>query len=350
MSVITREEARTIREQARLAGKRVGFTSGHFDLLHRGHLEYLQTARSYCDMLIVAVNSDRVTRLRKGFTRPIVLENDRVAMVAGLKPVDAAFIFDEETNQTNITTLKPDLYLKAGDYSKDKLSSAPIVESYGGEVVLVPFVPGLSTTGLVERIQGRLGVEAEPIAKQEMSPCAFLDRDGTLVELVEYLHEPAKVKLIPKVGEGLLMLQNAGFRLVIVTNQPGIGIGYFSEEDFFATNREFLKQVSAYGVRIDKIYVSPYSKADQSPCRKPSTGLVDRAFRELAIDRSKTVFIGDMTGDIQCGVNAGVRTILVETGRGGKDGEYPAIASATTPSLYEAAELAVKWHSYQTNS
>jgi rfaE bifunctional protein nucleotidyltransferase chain/domain len=343
MGIVSREEAVLIRSQARLSGKRVGFTSGIFDLLHKGHLEYLEWARSQCDILFVAVNSDSSTTRRKGFTRPIISQDSRVALIAGLRCVDVAFVFDEDTNRTNISELEPDVYCKAGDYSSASLSSAPIVESYGGEVLIAPFLPGYSTSTIIDKIQGRIGVDALPSPSKSRRPAAFIDRDGTLVELVEYLHEPKKVRLLPGVGEGLQELQKAGFFLVIVTNQPGIGIGYFSKEDFFATNRELLKQASAFKVTIDKIYVSPYSKSDNTTCRKPNTGLIERALTELPIDRENSVFIGDMTGDIQCGKNANIKAILLATGRGGKDGEFSVTPDGEAPSFLDAAILAKTW-------
>ena len=119
---------------------RVGFTSGSFDLIHPGHVDYLSKAKELCDCLIVAVNSDNSIKGYKSELRPIVPADSRAKVVAALEAVDYVFIFDELNNNQNITLLKPDYYIKAADYNKKSLSSAPLVESYGGEVKLIDVV------------------------------------------------------------------------------------------------------------------------------------------------------------------------------------------------------------------
>jgi rfaE bifunctional protein nucleotidyltransferase chain/domain len=152
-------------QQLRVAGKKVVFTNGHFDLLHVGHLRYLQTARRYGDALVVGVNDDAMTRQRKGPGRPIVPEDDRAELVAGLDCVDYVVIFPQETAEDVIRALKPDVYVKGGDYAatskeldegKLPLPEAEVVLSYGGEVCTVPLVPGRSTTNLEQRIIERV--------------------------------------------------------------------------------------------------------------------------------------------------------------------------------------------------
>lgn len=302
------------REEYRAQGLRVGFTSGVFDLLHRGHVEYLKAAKTECDKLIVAVNSDRSVRALKGELRPIQSEGDRCAIIESLEAVDHAFIFDEENNGINIRELTPDVYLKAGDYTRSQLTSAPLVESYGGEVKSVSFVEGRSSSSIIERvIQSQIprlaSSEVRPVP--EAAPAAFLDRDGTLCKHVQYLSDPEQFELLPGVIPGLLKLQSEGFRLVIITNQPGIGFGYFTKEDFYRVNLEMLRQLSAAGILIDKIYFSPYTKAEQSPCRKPGTLLGERAISELNIIRESSIMFGDSEADIQFAKNLGCMSCLI---------------------------------------
>lgn len=160
--IIPFEELDRLGERLRAEGKRVVFTNGHFDLLHVGHLRYLQAARALGDTLVVGVNDDAVTRLRKGPGRPIVPEEERAELVAGLACVDYVVIFHEETAEAAVARLRPDIYVKGGDYAIDEaeeragkqpLPEAAVVRGYGGEVRTVPLVPGRSTTDIVRRIR-----------------------------------------------------------------------------------------------------------------------------------------------------------------------------------------------------
>ena len=130
------------------------FTNGVFDLLHRGHVEYLERARALGDRLVVGVNGDRSARgLGKGDGRPFVLEDDRVRVLAALAAVDCVVVFDEPTPLSLIDAIRPDVLVKGSDYRKDQVVGSDLVESWGGRVALIPIVPNRSTTNLVERIR-----------------------------------------------------------------------------------------------------------------------------------------------------------------------------------------------------
>lgn len=129
------------------------FTNGCFDLLHVGHLRYLQGARALGDRLVVGVNSDASVRGLKGQDRPLVAELERAEMLAGLGCVDFVTVFDEPTADALLQTLTPEVYAKGGDYAPDTLPEAPTVRAYGGRIELVPFVPGRSTSNLVARMR-----------------------------------------------------------------------------------------------------------------------------------------------------------------------------------------------------
>src|SRR5687767_1448207 len=130
------------------------FTNGVFDVLHRGHVTYLAQARALGAALLVAVNSDASARaLRKGPDRPLNGELDRAMVIAALQAVDHVVLFDEPAPCELIERIRPDVYVKGGDYDVDRLREAELVKSWGGRAVAIPFVDGYSTTGLVERIR-----------------------------------------------------------------------------------------------------------------------------------------------------------------------------------------------------
>ena len=137
----------------RPARKTVVFTNGVFDLLHPGHLRYLQHARRLGDALIVGINSDRSVRANKGPDRPITPERERAEILAALTCVDAVVIFDEETPHAVIARLQPDVLVKGSDWAADAIVGRDIVEARGGKVVRVPIEPGYSTTAIMEKIR-----------------------------------------------------------------------------------------------------------------------------------------------------------------------------------------------------
>jgi D-glycero-beta-D-manno-heptose 1-phosphate adenylyltransferase len=131
------------------------FTNGVFDVLHRGHVSYLAAARAMGERLVVGVNSDAsARRLGKGPDRPLNGERDRAYLLAGLESVDAVVLFDEDTPLVVLAQLKPALYVKGGDYDMAALAETPLVQSWGGRSIALPFVDGYSTTALVRRIRG----------------------------------------------------------------------------------------------------------------------------------------------------------------------------------------------------
>ncbi|MBI2321137.1 MAG: D-glycero-beta-D-manno-heptose 1-phosphate adenylyltransferase [Chloroflexi bacterium] len=138
-------------------GERVAATNGCFDLLHVGHVRYLAQARALGDALFVAVNSDRSARALKGPGRPLVSEDERAEILAALRCVECVVIFDEDTAEDVMAALRPDVYVKGGDYTRDRLPEARVVQAYGGEVRLLPLVAGRSTSQLIARIAAQAG-------------------------------------------------------------------------------------------------------------------------------------------------------------------------------------------------
>lgn len=150
--LIQREDLSTFCKILKTGKKNIVFTNGCFDILHAGHVRYLNTASTLGDILIVAVNSDESVRRLKGETRPINNEQDRAEVVGSLKSVDYVTIFSEQTADTLIKIIKPDIYVKGSDYTLETLPEAKIVQECGGRVEFVSLLEGHSTTGIINRI------------------------------------------------------------------------------------------------------------------------------------------------------------------------------------------------------
>ena len=142
------------RNKLRAAGKTLVVTNGCFDLLHLGHVTYLENARNFGDALLIGVNRDAAVRGLKGAGRPVNSETDRAAVLAALQSVDGVCLFTDPAATQFLAAAQPDLYVKGGDYPLETLNQDErrAVESAGGQIKLVPFVPGKSTTGLLEKI------------------------------------------------------------------------------------------------------------------------------------------------------------------------------------------------------
>jgi rfaE bifunctional protein nucleotidyltransferase chain/domain len=151
------EEIKAIVVGARNNGKRVAFTNGCFDLLHRGHVHVLRAARACADLLIVGINSDQSVKQIKGPARPVLPESDRCELVGAMEMVDFVVLFNEPDPYTLIAAIRPDVLVKGGDWNTDKIIGGDLVEKAGGEVVVVPYIKGFSTTEIVERIKNSDG-------------------------------------------------------------------------------------------------------------------------------------------------------------------------------------------------
>jgi D-beta-D-heptose 7-phosphate kinase/D-beta-D-heptose 1-phosphate adenosyltransferase len=152
--MLTLAEMAQARRDLASAGKKVVLTNGCFDLLHVGHISYLEQAAGLGDVLIVALNSDGSVRRLKGEQRPLVPESERAQILAALECVDFVVVFEEDTPERVYATLRPDLLVKGGDWKPDQLPGREIITGYGGKVVILPYREGFSTTGLVDRILG----------------------------------------------------------------------------------------------------------------------------------------------------------------------------------------------------
>ena len=169
------------------------------------------------------------------------------------------------------------------------------------------------------------------------SAAVFLDRDGTIMCDVDYCGDPKNVEVFKNASPALRKLKERGYKLIVITNQSGIGRGYFSQAEYRAVETEVARQVG--DDLIDATYYCPHLPEDGCKCRKPSAEMVLGAAREHGIDLSRSFFIGDKKSDLECGRRAGVKTVLVKTGYG-KDTDHR-LADLVASDLAEAADMIV---------
>lgn len=321
-------------DKQRAAGLRIGFTCGAFDLLHAGHVDYLEEARRLCDTLIVAVNSDASIQKYKSPLRPVISQEQRLRIVGALHSVDAVTLLDYARPLPLIEQIKPHLYIKGGDYAASNLRSAKALEAWGGQAVVIKVRFDSSTTQTIERA-ALLALHAEPEeppnsdVRGPARGIVLIDRDGTIVKSVPFLHEPARVELVPGVADAMAHLQSLGLRLAIVTNQQGIGLGYFTTDDFIAVNQAMLKQLTTRGVRISKIYFCPHSLAENCPCRKPGTRMLERALRDFGFTPNRAFVVGDSGADSAAAQALGIPCLRIQ--------EQDELSWDATASAIEAA-------------
>ncbi len=151
--LVASDDITALVEILKKGGKRIVFTNGCFDILHAGHVRYLAAAKKLGDILVLGLNTDESVRRLKGPTRPVNNELDRAEVVGSLASVDYVVLFGEQTAETVLQKVQPDVYAKGADYEHKPLPEAAIVRSYGGEVAFLPMVPGRSTTSIIKRIE-----------------------------------------------------------------------------------------------------------------------------------------------------------------------------------------------------
>ena len=170
-----------------------------------------------------------------------------------------------------------------------------------------------------------------------------IDRDGVIIEDTDYVYKSADLSFIPGSIEALQTLSRSSYKIIIITNQSGIGRGYFTESDYHVFTETLLEKLSDYGARVDGVYFCPHHPASGMgryktlcPCRKPRTGMLTKASREHGIRLRGSWLIGDKTSDIKAGADAGCKTILVKTGYAGRDLQFRLKADLIANDLNDA--------------
>ncbi len=153
MRIYTKHSIKPLCEKLRAAGKRLVTTNGCYDIIHEGHVAYLEKAASFGDVLIVGINADNSVRRLKGIQRPVVSEDERAEVIGAFRPVDYVLIFEEDTPVEFLEMVRPHVHIKGGDYTH-QIVEASTVQKHGGRVEIVPFIPGHSTTDIIKKITG----------------------------------------------------------------------------------------------------------------------------------------------------------------------------------------------------
>lgn len=338
----SRKDLAPVIKKLKKEGKKIGVTNGVFDVLHAGHVDYLNKAKQSCDVLVLSLNTDASVKKYKDPGRPLNSESDRANVIAALSCIDYVTFHNERRMKKTLLALKPDLYIKAGDYKVTELTSRDVLKAWGGEVLLIPPIKGYSTTKFFEKVVNTYAPSAVELPiHQKKQKVIFLDRDGVINEEEEYVHTEDKFKFLPDVFSGVGRLQKAGFKIVVVTNQAGIGLGYFTKEDFFRVNKKMLGEFDKNNISISKIYFCPHSKDEGCICRKPQIGMLKKAQKDLNIELKKSWVIGDKEDDILMGKKAGCKTILVLTGHG-KKSQKNVSPDFVVSNLSSAADIILK--------
>jgi D-glycero-D-manno-heptose 1,7-bisphosphate phosphatase len=221
--------------------------------------------------------------------------------------------FDTRTPLELIEVVRPDTYVKGGDYDMEKLEETRLVRSWGGLSLAIPFVEGFSTTSLVQRIRQ----PTSPVLRK----AAFLDRDGVINKDKAYVYRWEDFEFVPGAIEGMRCLQQAGYALVVVTNQSGLARGYYTEDQYQTLTDRLRRELAAQGVTLDGVYHCPHHRNGNVAhltmdcnCRKPAPGLILQAEQDLKLSLPESLLIGDKAGDIQAARSAGVgRAYLVNS-------------------------------------
>ena len=176
-----------------------------------------------------------------------------------------------------------------------------------------------------------------------LRPAVFLDRDGTMAEEVGYLNHVSRFRMFPFVAAAIRRLNEVGLPVIVVTNQSGVGRGYFPDSLVHTVNNLMTEQLAKAGANIDAIYYCPHTSAENCSCRKPRTGMLDRAALEHALDLQRSFVVGDRHGDMELARNARARSVLVRTGYG--EGElawhaanWPVLPDFVADDLIQAAD------------
>ena len=179
--------------------------------------------------------------------------------------------------------------------------------------------------------------------RSPLRPAVFLDRDGTIAEEVGYLNHASRFRMFPFVAGAIHRLNDAGLPVIVVTNQSGVGRGYFPESLVHTVNELMTQQLAEAGAKLDAIYYCPHTSAEKCGCRKPKTGMLDRAAQELSLDLLRSFVVGDRHGDVELARNAHARSVLVRTGFGEGElawhaAEWPSQPDFVAEDLTQAAD------------
>ncbi len=282
-------------------GKKIVTYNGSFDILHLGHLKAIKEAKKQGDILIILLNTDESIRMYKGLHHPINQENSRLEMLACLDDVDYIVTFDDINPLEILSKIQPNIHCNGSDWGKSCIERS-VVEKHGGKIHILNWQNGFSTSNLIKNI---LSAYSRPEVK-----AIFLDRDGTInIPRKDYVQKVDHFRFATGALNALKKLSQADYKIIIITNQSGIGRKVFKENELKKIHQYMALEVKKSGGRIDAIYYCPHHPNDNCNCRKPKIGMFLKAVKDFNINLSKSWFIGDDQKDVVAGRYANIKTI-----------------------------------------
>ena len=318
------QELKEIVDKAKASGKRIAFTNGCFDLIHVGHTRYLQEAKKYGDIFVVAVNSDSSVRALKGNSRPIIPEDQRAEVLAALGCVDYVTIFSELDPLKLITYLKPDFLVKGGDWAADSIIGKDVVEAKGGRVIRVSVIEGAATTNIVQGIIDRYSAEKVKVTKVEVEEKArpikllVLDVDGVMTDgRIVYNDGGEETKAFDvKDGHGIKMLMRSGVSVALLTGRESRVVPHRARD-----------------LEIDMVYQGAHDKLS----------VFERILREKGLKGEEVSYVGDDLVDLPVMKRAGLSISVADASEELKGCvDYVTERSGGRGAVREVCELILK--------
>lgn len=289
--------------QLKKKNKKIVTYNGSFDLLHAGHIRAIHEAKKQGDVLLLLLNSDISIKQYKGINRPINKEKERSEIISAIEDIDYVVIFNEINPITILNKIKPHIHCNGSDYGINCIERT-VVESNGGKIHILQWQKGYSTTKLINRI---LETYSQPDIK-----AVFIDRDGTInFNKHGYIYKIDEFEFIPGTLKALRKLTDSDYKVIILTNQSGIGRKYYSQDDYIKLNNWLIDTLRKKAINIDKVYYCPHTDKNNCKCRKPNVGMLINAVKDLDINLNKSWIIGDDIRDIMMGRSANLNTIKI---------------------------------------
>ena len=303
--------------------KSIGAISGSFDCLHEGHKYSLNYCLKSVDILFVLINSDESIKTYKGNERPIQNLNERLYNLENFSDRIYFVSFDELIPNNTIEIIKPNVYFLSSEWITNPVEK-PLLNKINCEIKKHPELNGVSTSQNNENIDTSKGA-------------VFYDRDGTINEDVGYLDSIENIKISESNLNALKKMSQLDLFNIIITNQSGVGHGYFTVQELEKINEEIIKMVNFNGGRIDKIYYDISTNENPSELRKPNIGMVLKAREEFNISLKKSWVVGDKDSDIELGKRCNMKTVYIQNNQY----EYKSLFKPdyTVVNLYEAYQI-----------
>lgn len=300
----TQSEIIKIVHSLRSQNKKIATINGGFDILHIGHTQSLQKAKSLGDALIVLLNSDNSIRKYKGEGRPAFSQAERAELISSLGCVDYVTIFDDINPKKILDKVKPDIHCVGSAWGKYCVEKE-VVERNGGAIYKINLEKrGVSTTNIIKKI---LETHSQPPAK-----AVFFDRDGTInLNKQGYIYRIEDFEFVPSVFRVLRKIKENGYKIIIITNQSGIGRGYFKEKDLLTLHKWMAGAFKREGIDIDGIYYCPHKPEQGCTCRKPEIGMIEQAVRDFHLSLNDSWMVGDGEADVALGREVNTKTIKI---------------------------------------